>query len=206
MRIVRRMLGSALLVVGLASVLVVQTVAPAPATNAAAGIGALAGSLKDTGGGFELAIRLGVVPQVGVGTTPVGLTLCPTTLAFNNLFFQYTLESPAVAGVPAGALFSAGNIAPGATFSGSFAGICTVTGTLSPGAVGFVSTGAATVVDVHASYTVCMLSTCQNYNEEWVFVLVGPRGSDDSAVTGDGLGCAPGNLSCAEVAGAAALA
>src|SRR5438045_2465853 len=110
MRTVRRMLGSALLVMGLASALVVQTAAPAPATTAGAGVGALTGILKDGSGGVQLFVSVGLMPTAGLGTEPAGLTACPTTLTFANLFFQYSLESPAVAAVPPGALFSAGTI------------------------------------------------------------------------------------------------
>jgi hypothetical protein len=85
------------------------------------------------------------------------------------------------------------------------------------GGAAFVSAGVVALAELNVSYHVTTLGVLAADNnpglgaptgpgQEAIAVVVAVPGADNSAITGDGLGCTVGNLDCALVAGVAVVA
>jgi len=196
--VIKRLIGSGVVAAALTVGMVAQTAAPA---NAAGVAGAVITGTVNTA---VTPVQFQNVALAGAFVAAPTAGACATTVAVSNLFINYSLQSPAVGPIPAGTLYNVGSFAPGGTFGGSVAGVCTVSGTIGNGALfgatgdSFVSVGAVALAELQVNYTATTLTLAATSGPSEALAVV-------AAVPG---GCvsAPGNLNCATVAGVAVVA
>lgn len=188
------------------AIFAIASVAPmtAPAGAAGAGGGTIFGQVSTADQPVQWFAPVSTLlwgPAVFAAAPTAGA--CATTVAFNNLIINYSLQSPAAGPIRAGLLYSVGSFAPGGTFAGGLGSLCGVNGTIGNGALfgatgdSLVSVGAVVLTEFEVSFTVSTLSLAADSGPEEAVAVF-------SAVPGV-CPALPLNLNCSLVSGAVAL-